>query len=235
MLLYNILYNILFCVVASVVYRKPKHTGQYLPSDSHHHTGSKYSVIDTLYHRTKTVPSIPELLRTEKEHSRSVLTKCKYPHMVFEKMESKNFKQNKKTIGYIIIPYMKDLWESFKKICRLVRHPKLLQRKQYTKEHPSVTKSYGPHVTKNWSIYRFRCHKLDSDDEYIGESARTHEARFKEHLKAPSSICGHHSTTGYHTILDDFSIVGRERQGLTITIKGSMFIRITNPTLNRHW
>ena len=46
-------------------YRKPIHTDQYLQWDSHKHIGDKYSVIDTLIHWAKTVPSIPVLLRTE--------------------------------------------------------------------------------------------------------------------------------------------------------------------------
>ena len=44
------------------VYRKPSHTDQYLEWDSHHHQSAKYSVINTLTHRAKTVCNIPELL-----------------------------------------------------------------------------------------------------------------------------------------------------------------------------
>ena len=34
-------------------------------------------------------------------------------------------------------------------------------------------------------IYRYRCDRVECDDEYIGESSRTFGERFKEHLKAP--------------------------------------------------
>ena len=37
-------------------------------------------------------------------------------------------------------------------------------------------------------IYWYRCGRTECDDEYIGESARTFEERFKEHLKAPSIL-----------------------------------------------
>ena len=50
------------------VYRKPTHTDQYLQWDSHHHLSAKFSVIQTLSHRTSTMCSNPELLQKEKEH-----------------------------------------------------------------------------------------------------------------------------------------------------------------------
>ena len=45
------------------LYRKPTHTDQYLQWDSHHHLSAKYSVINTLTHRAKTVCNKPELLQ----------------------------------------------------------------------------------------------------------------------------------------------------------------------------
>ena len=43
-------------------------------------------------------------------------------------------------------------------------------------------------------IYWYRCGRTECDDEHIGESARTLEGRFKEHLKAPSPIYEHDNT-----------------------------------------
>ena len=56
------------------MYRKPTHTDQYLQWDSHHNLSAKYSVINTLSHRAKTVCSNPELLKQEKDHLRKALT-----------------------------------------------------------------------------------------------------------------------------------------------------------------
>ena len=71
------------------VYRKSTHTDQYLQWDSHHNLSAKFSVINTLSHRAKTVCSNPELLKQEKEHPRKALTKCKYPKWALDKVEKR--------------------------------------------------------------------------------------------------------------------------------------------------
>ena len=43
-------------------------------------------------------------------------------------------------------------------------------------------------ANKNSVIYSYSSGRIECDDEYIGESARTFGERFKEHLKAPSPI-----------------------------------------------
>ena len=47
-------------------------------------------------------------------------------------------------------------------------------------------------------IYGYRCDRVDCNEQYIGESARTFEERYKEeHLKAPSPINSHPTSTGH--------------------------------------
>ena len=120
------------------VYRKPTHTDQYLQWDSHHHLSAKFSVINTLTHRAKTVCSNPELLHKEMDHLRMALTQCKYPKWALDKVDkrlNRPFREvidgannqgtegaqpttnEVKTKGHIIIPYMQGLCESIKKIC----------------------------------------------------------------------------------------------------------------------
>ena len=67
----------------------PTHTDQYLQWDSHHHLSAKFSVIQTLSHRTSTVCSNPELLQQEKDHLRKALTKCKFPKWALDKVEKR--------------------------------------------------------------------------------------------------------------------------------------------------
>ena len=91
------------------------------------------------------------------------------------------------------------------------------------------------HITKKSGIiYRYKCDRLECDEEYIGETARTFGERFKECLKAPSPIPDHSNITGHATTINNFSIVGREEQNLSRQIKESMFIKVNNPSLNKN-
>ena len=83
-------------------------------------------------------------------------------------------------------------------------------------------------------IYRFKCDRLECDEEYIGETSRTFEERYKEHLKAPFPIHDHSNTSGHTTSLENFSILGREEQNLSRLKKESMFIRVNSPSLNKN-
>ena len=75
---------------------------------------------------------------------------------------------------------------------------------------------------------------MECNEEYIGESSRTFEERFKEHQKAPSPIFDHFNTTGHSISVEHFNIVGREDQNLKRAIKEALYIRVNNPSLNRN-
>ena len=69
---------------------------------------------------------------------------------------------------------------------------------------------------------------------YSGESLRTFGKGLEEPIRAPSPIYDHASITGYHTSLDNFTIVGRESHNLAGTIKETIYIRFNDPSLNRN-
>ena len=89
-----------------------------------------------------------------------------------------------------------------------------------------------PIEKKSGVIYRCKCGRVECDEEYIGESSRTFGQRFREHLKAPSTMYDHFNITGHNVPIDNFSIVGREDQNLIRTIKEALYIRVNNPSLN---
>ena len=76
------------------VYRKPTHTDQYLQWHSHHNLAAKYSVMDTLTHRAKTVCTGADLFNKESQHLREALTKWKYPKWAIDKVQSKFLNSN---------------------------------------------------------------------------------------------------------------------------------------------
>ena len=87
---------------------------------------------------------------------------------------------------------------------------------------------------KSGIIYRYKCNRLECNEEYIGETAITFGERFKEHLKAPFPIFDHSNISGHSTTINNFTVVDREEQNLSRLIKESMFIRVNNPSLNKN-
>ena len=70
-------------------------------------------------------------------------------------------------------------------------------------------KDKDPIVSKSGAIYWFQCGDLSCDDEYIGETSRTFDERYKEHPKDPSPIHQHSNHTGHSTSHNNFQIIGR--------------------------
>ena len=83
-------------------------------------------------------------------------------------------------------------------------------------------------------MYRYKCDRVECNKEYISKSARTFGKRFKEHLKVPSPINECCNIIGQHASMGNLSIVGRESQHLTRTIKETVFVRVNNPSLKRN-
>ena len=120
------------------------HTDQYPQWDSHHHLSAKFSVINTLSHRAKTVCSKPELLQQEMDHLRKALTKCKYPKWALDKVEKRCSKSTSETIdgfnnlgttgaqavinevktkGHIVIPYTQGVKASRRSVVDMAFKP----------------------------------------------------------------------------------------------------------------
>ena len=137
--------------------------------------------------------------------------------------------QNKYHIG---VPYSKGLCESYKTICSKYGVQVYVKGGNTLKDLLMFPKDREP-ITKQ-TIYWFKCGRTECDDEYIGESARTFEERYREHLKAPSPIFEHNNVTGHTTSVENFKIIGREGHNMARAIKEAIYIRVNNPTLNRN-
>ena len=232
------------------VCKKPTHTDQYLQGDSHHHLSAKFSIIHSL---TQTVCSNPELLHKEKTHFRKALTQCKYPKWALDKVEERLNKPSRevsdqannqgtmgaqhatnevKTKDHIVIPYMQGLYEGIKKMCGRYGIQTHFKGSNTIRNILVSPKDKDPMASKSGAIYWFQCGDLSPDDEYIGETSRTFGERYKEHLKDLSPIHQHHYHTGHPTNHNNFQTIGREGHILARNIKESIFIRVSNPTLN---
>ena len=234
------------------VYRKATHTDQYLHWDSHHAVNSKYSVVGTLFHRARTICSTPMQLQKEEKHLHQSLKRCKYPDWAINRVKlrsqasaakrrkEKHQRRTDQSINtktpkpYTVVPYHQGLSESYKNICRKYGIDVHLKGGHTIKDHLMAPKDKDPLLKKSGVIYRYKCDRVDCEDEYIGESARNFEERYKEHLKAPSPIHDHVNISGHNVTIDNFTILGREDHSLLRTIKEALYIRANNPSLNRN-
>ena len=135
---------------------------------------------------------------------------------------------------YTVVPYHQGLSESYKNICRKYGIDVHLKGGHTIKDLLMAPKDKDPLLKKSGVIYRYKCDRVDCEDEYIGESARNFEERYKEHLKAPSPIHDHVNISGHNVTIDNFTILGREDHNLLRTIKEALYIRVNNPSLNRN-
>ena len=177
------------------VYRKPTHTDQYLQWDSHHPISSKYSVVGTLFHRTKTISSNQNYLQQEEEHLNRALGNCNYPRWALNRVKikmnnpapkkKKNTQQNNIPKPFITIPYYKGLSESVKRKCSDFGVQVHFKGGTTIKDLLMNPKDKDQMMKKSGVIYTYKCGRVECDEEYIGESSRTFGERFKEHQKTP--------------------------------------------------
>ena len=133
-----------------------------------------------------------------------------------------------------MVPYLKrfpwklqeHLWQS--------RGPGLFQGREHHQEPPGGPTARDNIIQKKQHIYRYKCEKLDCDEEYIEISARTFGERLRAHLRAPSPIYDHANTTGHHISVNNFSIVYWKAHSITRIILEAMYIRVNDPSLNRN-
>ena len=167
---------------------------------------------------------------------------CKYPDWAINRTKlkmstpktNKNNNSRTNSRGHITVSYSDGLSESVKNICKKYGIQVHFKSGKSIKDELVAPKDKDHLTKKSGIIYRYKCYRLECDEEYIGETARTFGERNKEHLKAPSPIHDHSNTSGHSITLNNFSIVGRIEQNLSRLIKESMFIRFSNPSLNKN-
>ena len=96
---------------------------------------------------------------------------------------NKNYRGNNGNKPYIVVPYMKGMNE-------LQKHLQKAWYRMYFKEGSRIkellvhTKDKDTTLQKIVVIYRYKCGRVDCEEEYIGESDRTFAERFREHVRA---------------------------------------------------
>ena len=142
---------------------------------------------------------------------------------------------NNKYKATIVVPYICKTADRFKRICK-GKNIQVHFRGTNTLRTTLVNPKDKDHKTKQTGvIYHYQCPHIQCSSSYIGESGRSLGDRVKEHLKAPSPIHLHSTTTGHPLDPNQFNIIHKEVQSQSRTIKEAMFILVQDPPQSQHW
>ena len=124
---------------------------------------------------------------------------------------------------YIVVPYVKGIHENCRNICRKHGIEMYLKGGNTIKNLLVHPKDRDTILQKSGVNYRYKCGRVDFEEEYIGESARTFAEKFREHKRPPhpSMMSQHHWSV---TVCKNFCIVGREDQSIARAIKEAVLI-----------
>ena len=133
----------------------------------------------------------PSVVTTGRKYLQKALQRCKYPAWVLNRVKIKSKgSANKKRRGtiktgqnnnnqkpYMVVPYYRGLSESLKKVCS--RHGVQVYFKggNTIKNLLVAPKDQDPILKKSGVIYRYKCDRVDCDEDYIGESSRERGSR----------------------------------------------------------
>ena len=187
----------------------------------------------------------------ELDHIKTALQCCQFPpwalnqwHLKFTQSHQQsnnntnttnNPPSNTKNKATIVVPYIPNTCEKFKKLCKrkgIQVHFKGTNTLRTALGNP---KDKDPTSNQTGIIYHYQCPRINCPSAYIGESGRTLGDRIKEHFKAPSLIHLHSTTTGHPMDPNQFNIVHKEVNSHSRTIKEAMFIHVQDPPKQEHW
>ena len=227
--------------ILTAVYRKPTHSDMYLHWESYHHLAAKYSVINTLRHRAKTVCTSKQSLEKEEDHL--FHSPQKDANILYGPGTEQTSRRNRRrpikgpvtTTSHLLwYPTWKDWQNHARTSGRRYGVEVYFKGGRTIKDILVHPKDKDTILKKSGVIYKYSCGRVDCGEEYIGESGRTFGERYREHMRSPSPIMDHHNTTGHEVSLDNFTIVGREDNNIARNIREAIFIRVNDPSLNRN-
>ena len=149
----------------------------------------------------------PQLLHKEEKHIKDALQRSKYPIWLLDWLKIKSnhkintTKTHNNTINnnndtnssnnyysniQMVVPYIKDLVESFKNICGKLGIQVHFMGGNTIKSLLVVPMDKDNITQKSGVIYRHKCDRLECDEEYKGQSAKTFWERLKGYLRAHS-------------------------------------------------
>ena len=151
----------------------------------------------------------------ELEHIKSALQCCQFPSWALNQWQQRfthsnqqsnntttnpsnnSTTDNNKTKATIVVPYIPNTSEKFKKLCKMKAVQVHFKGTNTLRTALGNPKDKDPKNNQTGIIYHYQCPHINCTSAYIGESGRSLGDRVKEHFKAPSPIHHHSVTTGH--------------------------------------
>ena len=175
------------------------------------------------------------------DHIDKALSNCGYPQWVQKRaknsVSSKSAKQ-KDSNQRVVLPFVNSIASCLKRafynkgVDLAFKSPNTLRNKLV---HPKDKSDKGD---KTGIMYKIPCN--DCEDTYIGETGRSLKDRLKEHKRAfrlnyptQSAVAEHAIDTGHNIGWENAHIIDSESHFWPRKVKEAIWIRKTNPSLNR--
>ena len=129
----------------------------------------------------------------------------------------------------IVVPYIPHTADRFKKLCKSRGIQVHFKGTNTLRTTLGNHKDKDPKTKQTGVIYKYQCPHIQCSSSYIGESGRSLGDQVKEHLKAPSPIHLHSTTTGHPLDPNQFNIMHKEVHSQSRIIKEAMFICVQDP------
>lgn len=229
------------------VYRKETNTMRFITSDSHHSEDHKMAAFNSMIHRLMTLPLSPERYKKEEDYIYEVARVNGYERQTISKLIRKKSQrtqrrqlttlseQREKLTKFVTIPFHPRTNNRIKNACRsngfnlvnksarklgdILGNPKDKLRKE-----------------DRSGIYRINCGNCDKF--YIGQTSRTIETRFKEHLTSfknrrfeKSAIAQHMSFNKHDVRKENLELLEQVTDRRKLDFLETAHINAANPDL----
>ena len=230
--------------VTTSVYRKPTHTNQYLPFDSHYPAAHKASVVRTLMSRASDLSSNSVVRVAEEERVVDALKQNGYPLRFIQKhSHCRNLPRpveddQRPPRTSLTLPYIRGLSETIRRILgpldiQVAFRPHSTLKRQLV--HP---KDPVPMDQRTGAVYQIPC--SECPNVYVGQSGRTLKHRLSEHRRAlqkedvaASALAEHVWSTGHQVNLSEAKVIDSQPFATMRCLLESWHIQRHHNTLNR--